>query len=69
MWIENTADSRRHYNEELLEAVVDDPVADLPGDDRGLVWDGPMQVTKDVGEVLCEYYDSIQPYEADDHDS
>jgi hypothetical protein len=69
MWIENTADSRRHYNDDILGDIVDDPVDDLPGDERGIVWDGPIQVTNDVGEVLCEHYDSIRPYEAGGNDS
>jgi len=64
MWIENTADSRRHYTD-AFDDLVDDPVGDLPGDERGVVWDGPVQVTVDVGEWLCEHYDAIRPYEAD----
>lgn len=67
MWITNDADSRRHYNEDVLGEIVDDPVTDLPGDERGVVWDdGPLQVTQDVGEALVEHYDSIRPYEAGD---
>lgn len=62
MWIINEADSVRHYNSELLDDVVDDPVEDLPGEQYGIVHDGPVQVTKEVGELLVEEYESISEY-------
>lgn len=67
MWIENTRNTSRHYNAELLGDLVDDPVEDLPGDERGIVYNdtGTVQVTDAVGEALVEHYDAIQPYEAE----
>lgn len=67
MWITNDNDStRRQYNAAVFDDLVDDPVADLPGDAPGIVWDGPVQVTDAVGEALVEHYDTIRPYEADE---
>jgi len=59
VWIinENTATSRL-YTDELSDLDnVDDLVEDLPGDERGVVFNdnGTAQVTDDVAEVLVEY--------------
>lgn len=65
-WIENTNDATSvHYDDDVLGCVVEDPVEDLPGDERGVVWDGPLQVADDVGEALVAHYDTIRLYEAD----
>jgi hypothetical protein len=63
-WIRNeNSASRCIYNAEVFEDVddVDDPVADLPGDERGVVWNdsGTAQVTAEVAEALVAEYDSI----------
>jgi len=58
VWIinENTA-TKCLYTETLRDLDdVDDPVEDLPGEQRGVVFNdnGTSQVTDDVGEVLVK---------------
>lgn len=70
MWIKCQNEATQSlYNEDVLGDIVDDPVDDLPGDVYGVELDGPVQVASKVGEAMCEYYDSIQPYEADENES
>lgn len=69
MWIINdNAAISRHYDADVLGDLVDDPVADLPGDERGVVYaeNGTAQVSEAVGEALVAHYDTIRPYEAGD---
>lgn len=56
MWIINENEAtRRHYNEELMDEPVE------------YNENGTAQVAEEVGEALCEHYDSIRPYEAEEN--
>lgn len=48
--------------------VVDDLVEDLPGDRRGVSFDGPVQLKKEVGEKLIEQHASIELHERETDD-
>jgi hypothetical protein len=50
--------------------MVDDVRADLPGEGRGVVFDGPVQIDADVGEQLIDRYPPVEAYDAEtDSDS
>jgi len=52
--INDNAATRRLFNEDLMDEPVE------------FASTGTAQVTEDVGEALCDRYDDIRPYEADD---
>jgi len=63
MWIIcHTEATTRLYEPWMLE-FVDDPVADLPGDARGVVFDRPTQIVESVGAQLIDRYDAITEHE------
>lgn len=50
-----------------MAEYVDDLVEDLPGDDRGVCLDGPVQIVDGVGEQLIDRYpDDFERHESDD---
>jgi hypothetical protein len=65
MYIRNEQAATSRLYEPWMDDYVADVVADLPGDERGVVFAHPTQITEDVGEQLCDRYDPISEYEAD----
>jgi len=63
MWVYNHAEGTARLYEPWMAETVDDPVADLPGETRGVVFERPTQIVAAVGEQLVERYESIEPYE------
>lgn len=66
MWIRNNAESTVRLFEAWMLEHVDDPVAELPGDARGVVFDGPVQIRSDVGEELIERHDAVETHNTED---
>lgn len=60
MWIEttNTDSAGAPVTSRLKPPFLDEPVA--------FTENGKAQVTAEVGEQLCEHYDSVAPVDADD---
>lgn len=66
MWISNTNPSTSRLYDEWMDEHVDDLVEDLPGEKRGVVFDGNIQVTKEVGEELINRYSTIEEYDKEE---
>lgn len=62
MWIKNTNDSTSRLYEGWMDDEVADVVDDLPGDDRGVVFNGPIQIVESVGEQLIARYEAIEAH-------
>lgn len=69
MWIQNTNEATRRLYVPWMDDEVESVIDDLPGDDPGIVFDGPVQVVVSVGERLIDEYDSIEEYETDSGDT
>jgi hypothetical protein len=70
MWIINHNDATRRLYAAWMADHVDDVRADLPGEGRGVVFDGPVQIDADVGEQLIDRYPPVEAYDAEtDSDS
>lgn len=65
MWIINHNDDSRRLYAGWMDDLVDDVVEDLPGEARGVVFDGPIQIVEAVGEELIARYDAIEAHETD----
>ena len=66
MWIINNNEATARLSESWMKDLVDDVVEDLPGDSRGVVFDGPVNVKREVGEQLIERHKSITRHETNE---
>jgi len=75
MWIKNTNEATsRLYSAWMAEYLEDeddeaddgDPaVEQLPGNERGIVFDGAVQVSNEIGKELVERLDDIAEHDSD----
>jgi len=65
MWVYNSNEATARLYATWMDDYVADPVADLPGDERGVVFDRPTQMIESVGAQCIDRYDAVTEHDTE----